>query len=182
MSNEGIKLYEITSLRDFLSLRAVQVKPRQRRFTKHALLTWIQTRHPAVTTYVIHHSGQLIGYVMLIHAEEPTQWILERLTIDVDYQRQGHGYAVCDHLIDMVHDFENSEMVIARYAPENIAARKLFEKLGFEQREEMFRGRHVALLQFEFEDDEDDDAELEDSDNELDEDTPDHDEDDDRSE
>ena len=148
-------LNEITSLGDFLQLRAIRVNPRQRRFTKPVLLTWMQTRHPAVTTYSISFDGQLIGYVMLIHAENPTQWIIERLTIDRDYQRQGHGYAVCDHLIDMVHGFENSEIVIARYAPENLAGRKLFAKLGFSQREEMFRDRHIAILEFEFEDDDD---------------------------
>ena len=88
---------------------------------------------------------------MLIHAENPTQWIIERLTIDREHQRQGYGYAVVDQLIDMIYGFENSEMVIARYKPENEAAQALFEKLNFVQREEMFRGRHIALLEFEFE-------------------------------
>ena len=77
--------------------------------------------------------------------------IIERLTIDRDRQRQGIGYAVADQLIDMVHGFDNSEMVIARYQPENEAARALFAKLNFVERDEMFRGRHVALLEFEFE-------------------------------
>lgn len=162
VTKSKVELTEITSLGEFLALRAVQVKPRQRRFTKPALLSWMQNRHPAVTSYAIKLDGELIGYVMLIHAENPTQWIIERLTIGVDYQRQGHGYAVCDHLIDMIHGFENSEMVIARYAPENMAGRKLFAKLGFVEREEMFRGRHVSLLEFEFEEDEDDADEADD--------------------
>ena len=154
MSNQEIKLTEITALREFLALSAVRVKPEQRRFVKNLLLSFMQTRHPAVTSYRVEREGQLIGYVMLIHAENPTQWIVERLTIDRDHQRQGLGYAVADQLIDMVHDFENSEMVIARYEPENEAARRLFGKLGFAEREEMFRGRHVATLEFEFEEDE----------------------------
>ena len=162
MTESKVELAELTSLGDFLSLRALRVKPRQRRFTRPVLLSWMQNRHPAVTTYAIKLDGELIGYVMLIHAENPTQWIIERLTIDVDYQRQGHGYAVCDRLLDMIHDFENSEMVIARYAPENAAGRKLFAKLGFVEREEMFRGRHVALLEFEFEEDEEDADEADD--------------------
>ena len=74
------------------------------------------------------------------------------------------GHAVADYLIDMVHGFENSEMVIARYEPENVAARKLFDKLNFVQREEMFRDRHVAVLQFEFEEVDDDENGEEDSD------------------
>lgn len=161
-----IELKEITGLRDFMALSAVRVKPEQRRFTRNALITYLQTRHPAVTTYVIQRQDQQVGFVMLIHAENPTQWIIDRLTIDRDHQGQGLGYAVADQLIDMVHDFENSEMVIARYRPENEAARSLFNKLGFKEREEMFRGRHVTLLEFEFEeDDEDEDA---DSDEEAD--------------
>ncbi len=161
-----IELKEITGLREFMALTAVRVKPEQRRFTRNALITYLQTRHPAVTTYVIQRQGQQLGFVMLIHAENPSQWIIDRLTIDRDYQGQGVGYAVADMLIDMVHDFENSEMVIARYRTENEAARSLFNKLGFVEREEMFRGRHVSLLEFEFEEDEEDDDEDADSDDE----------------
>ena len=150
------ELTEISGLREFWALRVIQVKQRQRRFTKNVLLSWMQSRHPAVSFYRVDRKGTLVGYVMLIHAQEPTQWIIERLTIDQAYQRQGLGYAVADYLIDMVHGFENSEMVIARYAPENVAARKLFAKLNFAQREEMFRDRHVAVLQFEFEEVDDD--------------------------
>ena len=98
----------------------------------------------------------------------------------LDYRPQiisdkGYGNAVVDHLIDMVHDFDNSEMVIARFAPDNDTARRLFERLNFEQQEKMFRGRHIAILEFEFEDNEDD----EDDDAKYDEDDAEYDEDDD---
>ncbi len=160
---KDIKLTEITGLRDFMALRPLRVKDRQRRFTKNLFISFMQTRHPAVSFYRVDWQGQLVAYVMLIHAQQPTQWIIERLTVDREYQRQGMGYAIADHLIDMIHGFENSEMVIARYEPENGAARKLFAKLNFEEQEELFRDRHVAVLKFEFEEDEDEDeAERED--------------------
>ena len=79
----------------------------------------------------------------------------------------------------MVHDFDNSEMVIARFAPDNDTARRLFERLNFEQQEKMFRGRHIAILEFEFEDNEDDAEDDEDDDAEYDEDDAEYDEDDD---
>ena len=163
-----IKLNEISALRDFLALNAVRVEPEQRRFTKNVVFSWMQTRHPAVTTYGIESSGELIGYVMLIHAETPTQWIIERLTIDRDHQRQGFGFAVADMLIDMIHDFENSEMVIARYEPKNEAARGLFAKLNFVEREEMFRGRNIAIFEFEFEEDDEEEPEDEEDSDTLD--------------
>ena len=152
-----IELVEISSLREFLALSAVRVQPEQRRYATNTLLSWMQNRHPAVTTYNVLADGQLAGYVMLIHAQNPAQWIIERLTIDGGKQRQGIGFAVADKLVDMVHGFENSEMVIARYHPQNDAARALFAKLGFEEREEMFRGRNLATLEFEFEEVENDD-------------------------
>ncbi len=157
MSKIDLKLTEISGLRDFLALNVIRVKPRQRRFTKNVVLSWMQSRHPAVSFYRIDWQGQLIGYVMLIHASQPTQWIIERLTIDQEFQRQGLGYAVADQLIDMIHGFENSEMVIARYEPENLAARKLFDRLEFKVQDELFRDRHVAVLKFEFEEDEEGD-------------------------
>lgn len=164
----NFKLTEIKSLSEFLNLRHIRVEREQRRFSKNLFITFLQTRHPAVTSYRIDAEGGAIGYVMLIHAENPTQWIIERLTIDRGHQRKGYGYAIVDHLIDMVHDFENSEMVIARYEPDNEPARRLFERLNFEQQEKMFRGRHIAILEFEFEDDADDAEKDEDKDAEPD--------------
>ena len=161
-----IELKEIASLREFAAMSALRVQPAQRRFSRHWMISFLQTRHPAVTSYSVLRDGQQVGFVMLIHAQNPTQWIIERLTIDRENQRQGLGYAVADRLIDMVHGFENSEMVIARYHPDNEAARALFTKLGFDEREELFRGRHVAVLEFEFEEDEADD-ELDEADDEL---------------
>ena len=158
-----ITLNEINSLGDWLALRHIRVAPRQRRFVTNLVVSWLQSRHPAVTSYGIDWQGNRIGYVMLIHAENPAQWIIERLTIDRSYQRQGLGCAVADKLIDMVYDFENSEMVIARYHPDNDDARSLFQRLKFEEREEMFRGRNIALLEFEFEElTDDDEAEADD--------------------
>jgi len=151
-------LVECRRLRDFLALRWVRLPREQRRFRTNILLTVLQSRHPAVTTFTIHRSPdepKPIGYVMLVHANEPTQWIIERLTIDREHQRQGYAYAVADQLIDEIHSFENSEMVVARYHPDNDAARQLFAKLGFKEREKRMRGQVVALLEFEFEDEED---------------------------
>ena len=157
-----IKLIEVSALSDFLALRHIRVAPEQRAFAKFIWLTYLQTRHPAVTTFRIDHRGEAIGYVMLIHAEKPTQWIIERLTIDREHQRQGHARAVADQLIDMVYGFDNSEMVIARYEPENEAARELFLGLNFVEQDDLFRGRLIAVLEFEFEDEDepenDDDA------------------------
>ena len=164
-----ITLTELHSLNDWLALRHIRVKPEQRRFTTHLVISWLQSRHPAVTSYGIDWQGRRIGYVMLIHAENPTQWIIERLTIHRDWQGQGYGYAVADKLIDMVYDFENSEMVIARYHPDNDAARGLFQSLKFEEQDKMFRGRHIALIEFEFEEPDDegeDDEEYDEDDDE----------------
>ena len=156
MENKKMEFVEISSLRDFLALRHIRIQPEQRRFTKSFMLSYLQTRHPAVTTFRIQLGEQAIGYVMLIHAENPTQWIIERLTIGRDWQGQGHGYAIADMLVDMVYDFENSEMVIARYHPENEAARRLFQRLKFVEQDKTFRGRRISLLQFEFEEQADD--------------------------
>ena len=159
-----IELVEISSLRDFLDLRFIRVKPEQRRFMTSLFISWLQSRHPAVTSYGIDWQGKRIGYVMLIHAENPTQWIIERLTIDRDWQGQGHGYAVADMLVDMIYEFENSEMVIARYHPDNDTARRLFQRLKFEEQDKMFRGRRIALIEFEFEEPDDEGADDENED------------------
>jgi len=159
-----VELKQLNTIQDWLELRYIRVKPEQRKFTTNLILSYLQARHPAVTGYSIHANNNLIGYVLLIHAENPVQWIIERLTIDKDYQRQGYGYATADQLIDMIYDFDNSEMVVARYDPDNEAARQLAKKLKFEEQEKLYRNRNIALLEFEFEEieGEEDDEELED--------------------
>lgn len=152
-----VTLTELKSWRDWLPLQKVRVKPEQRKFQSTLIVSYLQSAHPAVTPYSLHLDDNLIGYVMLIHAENPAQWIIERLTISADYQRQGYGYDVADQLVDMVYEFENSEMMVARYATDNEAARQLFAKLGFEEQDTLVRKRNIALLEFEFEETEDDD-------------------------
>lgn len=159
IETSDITLKELKAMRDWLPLRQVRVKPEQRKFASMLVVSYLQSSHAAVTTFGIYLGETVIGYVMLIHAENPAQWIIERLTIDRDYQRQGYGYHVADQLIDMIHEFENSEMVIARYDTDNDAARQLFVKLKFEQQEQLVRKRNIALLEFEFEEIEEDDAE-----------------------
>ncbi len=149
------ELTEVKALGEIFALGRIRVKREQRRFTKNLLITYLQTRHPAVTTYRIDVGDAPIGYVMLVNADNPSQWIIERLTIGEAYQGQGYGYAVADRLIDMIHDFDNSEMVIVRYKPNNETARRLFERLGFVEQDKVFRGRQIATLDFEFEDDAD---------------------------
>ena len=161
------ELTEVKSLSEILALGRIRVKREQRRYTKNVFITYLQTRHPAVTTYRIDIGDDPIGYVMLVQADNPTQWIIERLTIDADYQGQGYGFAVADYLVDIVHDFDNSEMLIARYRPNNEGARRLFERLGFEEQDKIFRGRQLATLEFEFEEDDDADDDDEDSDSDA---------------
>ncbi len=151
-----ITLKELKKMRDWLPLRQVRVKPEQRKYTTLLVLSYMQSSHPAVTTFAVESDSKTIGYVMLIQADNPAQWIIERLTIDRDYQRQGLGYAVADQLIDMIYEFEKSEMVIARYDTDNTAARDLFEKLKFEEQDKLVRNRNIALLEFEFEEDDND--------------------------
>jgi len=160
--SSNVTVKELKGWRDWLPLRNVRVKPEQRKYTTNLIVSYLQSTHPAVTTFGVYKQDDVIGYVMLIQADNPAQWIIERLTIDSNYQRQGYGYEVADQLIDMVWDMENSEMVIARYDTDNEVARELFAKLKFEQQEELVRGRNIALLEFEFEEVEVEDDDLED--------------------
>lgn len=157
-----VVIKENKTWRDWLPLRQIQVQSNQRKFSKNIITSYLQSTHPAVTGYGLYVQENLIGYVFLIHAENPAQWIIDRLIIDKDYQRQGYGYDVVDQLIDMIYEFENSETVVARYNTDNDAARQLFAKLKFEEQEQLVRGRNIATLDFEFEESEDDD---EDTDN-----------------
>lgn len=158
-----VALKELKGMSKWLDLRHIRVKPEQRKYTSNLIMSYLQANHPSVTAYSIHLDDTIIGYVLLIHADNPAQWIIERLTIDADYQRQGYAYAVVDQLIDQIYEYENSEMVVVRYNPDNEAARQLAKKLKFEEQEKLIRDRNVAILEFEFEevegedDDEDDD-------------------------
>ena len=153
-----VVLKEFKSWREWWASRNIQVHSNQRKYTTNVIMSYLQATHPSVTGYGLYVDETQIGYVFLIHAENPAQWIIDRLTIDKQYQRQGYGEDVVDQLIDMVYDFENSEMVIARYNTDNDVARQLFAKMKFEEQEDrIVRGRNIAVLEFEFEESEEDD-------------------------
>lgn len=162
-----VALKELKGMSNWLDLRHIRVKPEQRKYTNNLIMSYLQANHPSVTAYTIHLDDKIIGYVLLIHADNPAQWIIERLTIDVNYQRQGYAYAVVDQLIDQIYEYENSEMVVVRYNPDNEAARQLAKKLKFEEQEKLIRDRNVAILEFEFEEVEAEDEE-EDADEDID--------------
>lgn len=176
-----VTLKKLKNRNDWWAIRQIKLRPEQRKYGAPVILSWFQSTTAAVTSYSIHLDDKLIGFVMLIQSTNPVQWIIERLLIDADYQRQGYGYQVTDMLIDMIYEKENSEMVVVRYDTDNEAARSLFKKLNFEEQEKLYRKRNIALLEFEFEESEEDelDEDDDDFDDELDDDEDDWDDEDD---
>lgn len=177
-----VSLQKLSGISEWLAINRIRILPEQRKYTDSLMSSYVQSRHPAVTPYAAYVDGNPVGFVLLVHAETATQWIIARLLIDKDHQRKGYAYDICDQLIDIVHDKPDSEAMVATYHDDNDAARALFAKLNFVETGKEHQGKKVARLDFEFEaveveDDEDDEAELDEEEVLDDEDIDDEDED-----
>ena len=90
----------------------------------------------------------LVGFVM-VTADETTTWSywLNGLMIDAAHQGKGYGLATMNAVIGYIRArYPQSECLNLTVNPENAVARKLYDKCGFKQTEEVHEGELVYRL------------------------------------
>ena len=74
--------------------------------------------------------GVLIGYCIIMAAAEEAH--LLNLSIGADFQRQGHGRRLLEHVLGVARD-EAARLLFLEVRPSNPAARELYASRGFRQ-------------------------------------------------
>lgn len=106
----------------------------------------------------VYDDSTLIGFAMIgkgtVGNENESEmiknnYVLWRLMIDKRYQRKGLGTKTIEALIQKIRSFPFGEAkyIWLSYEPENVVAKKLYEKFGFKENGEMCGNEIMAVYE-----------------------------------
>lgn len=87
---------------------------------------------PGWITKAIYHEDTMVGFTMYGFPEDEQIFAICRLMIDHRYQRQGFGRKALELIIEEMTKNEDCSEIYISFEPENLAAKKLYGELGFE--------------------------------------------------
>ena len=77
----------------------------------------------------IYNNDEMIGYLLV--REYENQYCLDQFMIDERYQQKGYGKEAMLLLLEKLRKEQHCERVVLCYCEDDLAARKLYEGLGF---------------------------------------------------
>ena len=119
----------------------------QQQFVEPNSLSIAQSKYePTLRSRAIYLRQDLVGFLMYNTGPEELggHWIY-RLMIDSRHQRKGIAKQALRLAIEEIAAIPNCKRIVAGYRAENIAARALYETLGFEDRGDRF-GKEIAVV------------------------------------
>jgi diamine N-acetyltransferase len=124
----------------------LQVADDQREFVASNLYSLAQSKfEPSCVPLAIYDQEIMVGFAMTCREGGDVCWIY-RLMIDKRYQRRGYARAAMDLVIQRLRDDPDCREILISYDPENIAARELYRRLGFESTGQIDEGELVLRL------------------------------------
>ena len=94
----------------------------------------------------IYADNTMVGFTMYgIDADDQKMWI-SRLMIDEKHQGKGYGKAAMLRLLSLIEKQHNCKEIFLSMEPENTAARKLYEKIGFVDTGKVIEGELVFRM------------------------------------
>jgi diamine N-acetyltransferase len=91
----------------------------------------------------------LVGFTMWTEDYDDREAFIARLMIDKAHQRKGYATAAMEIVLEDLRDNRDIDDVFISFVPENQAAKKLYEALGFEDTGEVEEGELVYKLNVE---------------------------------
>ena len=121
---------------NFLDAFHLKLAPGQERFVSHPIRSLAQAYvyRAQCQPFGIYAEGKMVGYVMVIYDYDVPEYDIWHMMIDESAQRQGYGGAALDRVIDYIRTkpFGSSDRIALTCNKDNTAARKLYEKKGFQ--------------------------------------------------
>jgi diamine N-acetyltransferase len=121
----------------------------QKNFVASNLYSLAESRiYPSMVPLAIYHADEPVGFCMYGRDDDDGNIWIYRLMIDGRHQRNGYGRAAMDLLLTRLRDLPDCRFVLISWEPENNAAGKLYESLGFRLTGQIIEGEVVARLDF----------------------------------
>ncbi len=145
-----INLREIT--RDnWYDVTKLQVNEEQNTFVAPNWYSLLEALHSdgELHSRAIYNEDMLIGYTMYgIDPETQECWIV-RLMTEKDQQGKGYGHSALALIIDQIKETYACKEIFISFKPENSVARKLYERIGFQDTGKIEEGELVFRLPLE---------------------------------
>lgn len=126
-----IQLKEIDR-QNFSAVVKLKVADEQQSFVASNVFSLAQAKvYPECVCWAIYNDETLVGFTMYCLDQEDQEYWIYRLMIDAQQQGKGHGKAAMELVIEQLKRDPEHHVIYISFEPENIAAQKLYEKLGF---------------------------------------------------
>lgn len=122
----------------------IRITEDQQRFTPSVLYSLAQAKFEAMYPYGVTYKEKMVGFLM--YANFSGVYWINRVLIDVEYQRKGIARQAVSELIRLIQRKRDCKEVRTSYASDNIAAKSLFTTLGFKPINEAMSEEVVATF------------------------------------
>jgi diamine N-acetyltransferase len=121
----------------------LEVAEGQRQFVAPTLYSLAEAAYePGLTPVAIYGDEHLVGFALYTHEPFQGDWTftttpyrgelgIVRMMVDAHAQQQGFGRQAMQALIERIRRLPGGTAIILNFAPANVAARRLYDGLGF---------------------------------------------------
>ena len=143
-----IQLQEIT-VENFEEVIALQVAQGQEAWVAPNVRSIAESRlYPTAVPLAVCAQGRPVGFVMYeLDAEDGEYWLC-RLMVDGRYQGKGYGRAALEQVLARIQQDTAHDRVFLSVEPDNEAAARLYESVGFRFDGRVQEGEAVMVLQY----------------------------------
>lgn len=145
----NIILSEI-SKENYLQSIKLRVHPDQEEFVAPNVYSIAQSKfYSSWKPTAVYNENEMVGFLMYgeddINEGDGTIWII-RLMIDEKFQGKGYGKAAMLKIIEHIKTNYRQTEIFVSFVPDNVAAKKLYESIGFEDTGRFEEGESVYKL------------------------------------
>lgn len=134
---------------NFFDVIKLRVAEEQSEFVATNLFSLAQAKaFPECVCLAIYNDDVLMGFTMYCMDEEDHEYWIYRLMIDTKHQSKGYGKAAMELLIERIKEDIQHRVIYISFEPENVWAKHLYEKLGFEADGRVIDGEVVYKLEY----------------------------------
>jgi RimJ/RimL family protein N-acetyltransferase len=102
--------------------------------------------YPTYTALAVYNGDIMVGFLLYGKDPDDGRYWIPRLMIDKKYQGNGFGKAAMRELIEILKKKDDCSGIYISHEPENLAAKKLYSSLGFNNTGEKNNGETVKYL------------------------------------
>lgn len=99
--------------------------------------------YPSAVPLAVYHDDVMVGFSMHGFDADDQRYYLIRLMIDEKQQGKGYGKAAVRRIIERMREINDCREIYLSFVPDNTAAEKLYQSIGFERTGEISAGEIV---------------------------------------